>query len=140
MSKAKHLHSTDSEVDGEPDTDEVPAQKKRRIPEAVGIDLQLEFPEVEKEDPGLDFGSTSVDQEDADLGSLEAEEGKNFSQNKNPSLWCVAATPGSSDSFWDVSSSKSYDHAVDDPLFWGPYLSERQWGTVREDYSEDDNW
>ena len=22
---------------------------------------------------------------------------------------------------------------------WGPYLSERQWGTVREDYSEDDN-
>ena len=20
---------------------------------------------------------------------------------------------------------------------WGPYLSERQWGTVREDYSED---
>jgi hypothetical protein len=25
--------------------------------------------------------------------------------------------------------------------FWGPYLSERQWGTVREDYSEDgDAW
>ena len=23
---------------------------------------------------------------------------------------------------------------------WGPYLSERQWGTVREDYSEDGNW
>ncbi len=24
---------------------------------------------------------------------------------------------------------------------WGPYLSERQWGTVREDYSEDgDAW
>jgi hypothetical protein len=22
---------------------------------------------------------------------------------------------------------------------WGPYLSERQWGTVREDYSHDDN-
>ncbi|XP_012937294.1 uncharacterized protein YMR196W isoform X2 [Aplysia californica] len=22
-----------------------------------------------------------------------------------------------------------------DPLFWGPYLAERQWGTVREDYS-----
>ena len=21
---------------------------------------------------------------------------------------------------------------------WGPYLSERQWGTVREDYSPDD--
>ena len=23
--------------------------------------------------------------------------------------------------------------------FWGPYLSERQWGTVREDYSKDGN-
>lgn len=23
---------------------------------------------------------------------------------------------------------------------WGPYLSERQWGTVREDYSEDGSW
>ena len=22
---------------------------------------------------------------------------------------------------------------------WGPYLSERQWGTVREDYSESGN-
>ena len=22
---------------------------------------------------------------------------------------------------------------------WGPYLSERQWGTVREDFSEDGN-
>ena len=23
---------------------------------------------------------------------------------------------------------------------WGPYLSERQWGTVREDYSSDGSW
>ena len=23
---------------------------------------------------------------------------------------------------------------------WGPYLSERQWGTVREDYSSDGTW
>ena len=23
---------------------------------------------------------------------------------------------------------------------WGPYLSERQWGTVREDYSFDGAW
>lgn len=23
---------------------------------------------------------------------------------------------------------------------WGPYLSERQWGTVREDYSDDGSW
>ena len=24
-------------------------------------------------------------------------------------------------------------------VFWGPYLSERQWGTVREDYSAGGN-
>src|SRR5262249_33220583 len=31
------------------------------------------------------------------------------------------------------------DGAVDKKLWrrWGPYLSERQWGTVREDYSRD---
>jgi hypothetical protein len=23
---------------------------------------------------------------------------------------------------------------------WGPFLSERQWGTVREDYSPDGDW
>ena len=23
---------------------------------------------------------------------------------------------------------------------WGPYLSERQWATVREDYSKDGSW
>ena len=23
---------------------------------------------------------------------------------------------------------------------WGPYLSERQWGTVREDYSDNGEW
>lgn len=23
---------------------------------------------------------------------------------------------------------------------WGPYISERQWATVREDYSEDGSW
>ena len=28
-----------------------------------------------------------------------------------------------------------------DWYLWGPYVSERQWGTVREDYSEDgDAW
>ena len=26
-----------------------------------------------------------------------------------------------------------------DWYLWGPYLSERQWGTVREDYSADGN-
>ena len=29
---------------------------------------------------------------------------------------------------------------INDPLFWGPYLSERQWGTIREDYSADGTW
>ncbi|BDD04692.1 glucosidase [Aureibacter tunicatorum] len=34
--------------------------------------------------------------------------------------------------------SRSNDNN-EDWLYWGPYLSERQWGTVREDYSEDGN-
>ena len=29
---------------------------------------------------------------------------------------------------------------INDPLFWGPYLAERQWGTIREDYSADGSW
>jgi len=30
---------------------------------------------------------------------------------------------------------------ADDWYLWGPYVSERQWGTVREDYSADgDAW
>ena len=28
---------------------------------------------------------------------------------------------------------------MDESIFWGPYLSQRQWGTVREDYSENGN-
>ncbi len=32
-------------------------------------------------------------------------------------------------------------HQASDWYMWGPYLSERQWGTVREDYSPDgDAW
>lgn len=35
---------------------------------------------------------------------------------------------------------KSYDEKTpEDWLEWGPYLSERQWGTVREDYSQGGN-
>ncbi len=30
-------------------------------------------------------------------------------------------------------------HQAGDWYLWGPYLSERQWGTVREDYSPDGN-
>ena len=31
------------------------------------------------------------------------------------------------------------NHGLSDWRLWGPYLSERQWGTVREDYSQDGN-
>ena len=34
--------------------------------------------------------------------------------------------------------AEARDHAVPWRK-WGPYLSERQWGTVREDYSESGN-
>ncbi|HET9703819.1 MAG TPA: hypothetical protein VFP85_07290, partial [Vicinamibacterales bacterium] len=42
----------------------------------------------------------------------------------------------------DVAEQKRLNHAREASIpwkKWGPYLSERQWGTVREDYSEDGN-
>lgn len=41
----------------------------------------------------------------------------------------------------DVAEQKRLNDAREAgiPWRWGPYLSERQWGTVREDYSEDGN-
>jgi hypothetical protein len=42
----------------------------------------------------------------------------------------------------DVSEQKRLNQARESGIpwkKWGPYLSERQWGTVREDYSEDGN-
>src|SRR5262245_2063968 len=37
----------------------------------------------------------------------------------------------------DVVRRTSGDGTANDWRMWGPYLSERQWGTVREDYSAD---
>ena len=42
----------------------------------------------------------------------------------------------------DVTEQKRLNDARDAGIpwkKWGPYLSERQWGTVREDYSRDGN-
>jgi hypothetical protein len=42
----------------------------------------------------------------------------------------------------DVAEQKRLNDARDAGILWkkwGPYLSERQWGTVREDYSSDEN-
>jgi hypothetical protein len=42
----------------------------------------------------------------------------------------------------DVTEQKRLNDARDSAVpwkKWGPYLSERQWGTVREDYSSDGN-
>ncbi len=42
----------------------------------------------------------------------------------------------------DVAEQKRLNDARDAGIpwkKWGPYLSERQWGTVREDYSSDGN-
>jgi hypothetical protein len=44
--------------------------------------------------------------------------------------------------FIDVTEQKRLNEARESGIpwkKWGPYLSERQWGTVREDYSEDGN-
>jgi hypothetical protein len=50
----------------------------------------------------------------------------------------MAAEPNSQ----DVAEQKRLNDAREEGIpwkKWGPYLSERQWGTVREDYSEDGN-
>ena len=52
----------------------------------------------------------------------------------------------SSDSEWKSlpEESKRLEEDKNDPdqawREWGPFLSERQWGTVREDYSKDGAW
>jgi len=41
-----------------------------------------------------------------------------------------------------MAQTPEHDRLSKNGLDWkrlGPYLSERQWGTVREDYSHDDN-
>ena len=56
-----------------------------------------------------------------------------------------SAEPGRGEStnlFVDVREQKRLNDAREAGIpwkKWGPYLSERQWGTVREDYSEDGN-
>jgi len=45
-------------------------------------------------------------------------------------------------SYIEVTEQKRLNEAREQGILWkkwGPYLSERQWGTVREDYSEDGN-
>ena len=45
-------------------------------------------------------------------------------------------------SFAECTEQKRLNDARDRGILWkkwGPYLSERQWGTVREDYSQDGN-
>ncbi len=44
--------------------------------------------------------------------------------------------------FTDVTEQRRLNEAREAGIpwkKWGPYLSERQWGTVREDYSQDGN-
>ena len=55
-----------------------------------------------------------------------------------------ASTAGSNEvpNFIDVTEQKRLNEAREQGIpwkKWGPYLSERQWGTVREDYSQDGN-
>jgi hypothetical protein len=65
-------------------------------------------------------------------------------------LWAVAARlfdqegrrSGAIEVVRDVTEQKRLNEAREAGIpwkKWGPYLSERQWGTVREDYSEDGN-
>ena len=54
------------------------------------------------------------------------------------------ATAGSAEPTHDVTEQQRLNDAREAGIpwkKWGPYLSERQWGTVREDYSDNgDAW
>jgi hypothetical protein len=65
-----------------------------------------------------------------------------------PSAWCrisfypPAAEQAMDPVIVDVTEQTRLNDAREKQIpwkKWGPYLSERQWGTVREDYSEDGN-
>ena len=54
----------------------------------------------------------------------------------------MPSKPSNSPRATDVTEQKRLNEAREAGIpwkKWGPYLSERQWGTVREDYSEDGN-
>jgi len=54
----------------------------------------------------------------------------------------MPSKPSNSPRATDVTEQKRLNQARESGIpwkKWGPYLSERQWGTVREDYSEDGN-
>lgn len=40
----------------------------------------------------------------------------------------------------EIERLKEDEDRINNWKRWGPYLSERQWGTVREDYSADGDW
>ncbi len=61
---------------------------------------------------------------------------------KKPGGKTVKADPFKPVHFIDVTEQKRLNEAREAGIpwkKWGPYLSERQWGTVREDYSLDGN-
>jgi hypothetical protein len=54
----------------------------------------------------------------------------------------IMAKPSHPSKFDDVTEQRRLNEAREAGVpwkLWGPYLSERQWGTVREDYSQDGN-
>jgi hypothetical protein len=83
------------------------------------------------------------------LRSSKVDPEKDLSQNR---FFCFAPTvaPGEQDEGAEAnifqpdpeeteSVLKDPDPESQERFLWGPYLSERQWGTVREDFSQDDN-
>ena len=61
---------------------------------------------------------------------------------RKPKHKAANARPTEAPRFVDVTEQKRLNDAREAGVpwkKWGPYLSERQWGTVREDYSQDGN-
>ena len=65
---------------------------------------------------------------------------KGIPRERRTNAFCLhsAALPAQAE-FLRIEEEKHYKAQNGLWRKWGPYLSERQWGTVREDYSPDGN-
>lgn len=132
-----------------------PKEKRRRLssvefsggsslPQAQLVETELVSASTSSCFLSVDEQGSSVDPETFPLQSEKGDsqqshgvyEGIDYTQNKN--FFCGLNRQKSTESVNNdpLSHIDNKDH-----LLWGPYLSERQWGTVREDFSADDsNW
>lgn len=126
MSKSRDPWRQESYHNIEASEPESPVGKKRRVAAGDGPDFSASVEDA-RQDAEISTKSESSESQQAE-DKVEREIYSGCSSSGGEGYENSNAT----------GPSESFDE-VDDPMFWGPYLAERQWGTVREDFSEHDN-